>query len=303
MLYRFLSAKKRVLYLIESPFQLIQAAELMQFEEFKGFFVIRFNGIMRNNEQLKSLLELYEIENCFYFDVEKKYKLFLYAPWFLFLSALSKKLVIGDENSFFFKSVKKIFHKNKFLILDDGTASLNKQALTGYNRFTVFSSVIGKKNTLSYNKRKITAGIDSNENVNVVIGGKLSEVGICSSVTYMKLMEKIYKKAAGNGNRIIYVPHRGECSKNIDDIVNSFSFDVVYTSLPVELVGYELNVNPVSIFSVTSTALYTMSLIYDKAEVNICPLKSEEILSHRDWILHLYESMRNNLASLKVMER
>lgn len=275
-------------FYVESPFQLLQAAEFSGTGNHQ-VFIIRMNGEARNDSQMKEMVELFEISNPVFLRISNRLAVFLHLfPLFLFF-VLSKRIYFGDENSIFFRILGRFFRK-RLKLLDDGVATLNSSLNNEYERLTIFSTVHGQKNKLS-KCRDIVVSANAQEQVDIIIGSKLVECGICSKDSYVSLLEEITWKNKFSDRRIIYIPHRGEFEKNLDYIASRYGLDVVSTKLPVELVGYELKVCPVNVYSVISTALFSMSLVYEEATMEVIPLRPDEILSRKENIENLYSVM------------
>lgn len=279
---------------MESPFQLIQAIELKK--EVKDIkFLIRLNGSDRNNQQIRQVVKTFNLPKVIYVPVKYKVLLLIFLFPFLFMSLFSKKVYIGDENSIVFKLVKYFISKRKLVLLDDGVATLNSKLNGLYSRYTIFSGVDGDKNQLSECRRVINGKINSNNiNVNVIVGSKLVEEGICDQNSYFDLLDDMVMSIASSSYKTIYIPHRGECYKNLAAISSRYRFEIINNELPIELIGYELSVVPVGIFSVMSTALFSMSLIYSNATIRVYPLESNKILSRKEGVENLYEIMKKN---------
>ena len=275
-------------FYIESPFQLLQAAEFSDVAN-SQVFIVRMNGEAKNDRQMKEMVGLFEISSVVFLKIGNRFAAFLHIfPLFLFF-IFSKKIYFGDENSIFFRILGPFF-KKKLKLLDDGVATLNSNLKNEYERITIFSKVHGQKNKLS-KCRDIVESTDSQEQVDIIIGSKLVECGICSRESYHSILENIAMTNKSSHRRAIYIPHRGESEKNIDCIANRFGMDIVSTNLPVELIGYELKVCPVNVYSVMSTALFSMSLVYEEAKMKVIPLRSDEILSRKESIENLYSVM------------
>ncbi|MDK2776151.1 MAG: hypothetical protein KYX62_00605 [Pseudomonadota bacterium] len=276
---------------VESPFQLLQAVELTK--ESKNIrFLIRLNDQRQNNEQLKQLVSLFNLNKVHYLTMGAKVMVGIAFIPILICSYLAQVVYIGDENSIVFRLLKGLVPKGKIVLLDDGVATLNSKLGARYKRFSIFNTVNGSGNYLSESKKLVEA-VNSPEPVNIIVGSKLVEEEICTKESYFSLLENMLLNSAAD-LRTLYVPHRGENESNLQDICSRFGVGIVSNRLPIELVGYEFSVRPVNICSVLSTALFSMSLIYDNANIRVCPLKSEDILSRNESIEKLYSLMKES---------
>lgn len=275
--------------LAESPFQLLQGIELETKNE-KKIYLIRLNNNERNNKQMREMLNLFKISNVIFIRSNFKFFLIFYMPFVLIFAILSNRFYVGDENSIFFRVVKRYVTKAKFFLLDDGVATLNSGTCRVYKRITIFEGVLGIRNKLD-NARLFIEQVDKSITVDVIVGGKLVEENICSSDTYEAILSQMIDDLQGN-NKIVYVPHRGENLEKLKKLGEKYGFDVYLNELPIELIGFELKANIASIVSVLSTALFSMSLIYRDAFIKVYPLSSHAIYSRKSQIENIYNIMR-----------
>lgn len=276
---------------MESPFQLLQGAELKS-EAGRTVYLVRLNDNLRNNQQMREVLKLFDISDVLF--VRSKYKalLIFYMPVILFLSFLARRFYVGDENSILFRLLRGLVPKEKIVLLDDGVATLNLSSIRDYKRITIFECVSGDRNKLN-KLRLLVEQVEKQGEVNIIVGGKLVEENICSVITYEKILGQMISDLQFKENRIVYIPHRGEDLDRLKIMASNYSFEIYLNELPVELIGLELRTNVASVFSVMSTALFSMSLIYRNAVVKVYPLESSEILSRNFQIDNLYKIMRN----------
>lgn len=276
--------------LVESPFQLLQGIEL-EAENEKNIYLVRLNKNERNNNQLREVLNLFDITNFVFIRSYYKFSLVFYMPVLLIFATLSRRFYVGDENSIFFRVLKRYISKEKLFLLDDGVATLSRDASRDYKRFTIFEGVSGIRNKLD-NARLFIEKVDKSITVDVIVGGKLVEEGICSFDTYESILAQMIDALKINNNKIVYVPHRGENLEKLKGLGRKYGFDVYLNNLPIELIGFELQANVASVLSVLSTALFSMTLIYRDATIKVYPLKLSMINSRKPQIENLYKIMR-----------
>ena len=276
--------------LVESPFQLLQALEILN-SNGKCIFLIRLNNIEKNNKQLKEIISKFKVPNVLYIHSHNKFNLIFYFVPLLLAMRLSQRIYIGDENSFIFRVIRRFLSFEKIYLLDDGVATLIASRNYGYKRYTIFENVKGIKNTLNY-CQNILEKEEKERRVNVIIGGKLVEEGICAQDCYHDILQEIIGDF--DSSPIIYIPHRGESVKNIVCLSQKFDFEILQNNLPAELIGLEFKIDPICVVSVLSTALYSMSLIYKNTDFKVYPLKNSDVLSRQDAIKNLYEQMKLN---------
>lgn len=279
------------LLLAESPFQLLQGVELECING-RTIYIVRTNSNKRNNSQMRELLRVFDISNVFFIGLGNKISLIIHIPFLFFLVLLSNRLYVGDENSILFRSLKRFMPKRKVVLLDDGVATLSLDASRDYKRFTIFDAVPGERNGLN-KARLLVEQVQKTSSIDVIVGGKLVEENICSIATYEKILDQMLTDLQGSNNRTIYIPHRGEDLGRLKEWSNKYDFEIYLNELPIELIGFELRADVVSVLSVMSTALFSMSLIYREARIKVYPLDPNSILNRVAPIENLYKIMRD----------
>ena len=128
---------------VDSPFQLLQVYELRKQRKGLNKVYIRLNGKIENDKQLKSLAQLLMPDNCKIIRIIKRYEKIYYYSMFLFLGLMHSQIIIGDANSFLFKILRVFLPYSKFILLDDGVATINDGLVnTLYSRFTIFPKYV-----------------------------------------------------------------------------------------------------------------------------------------------------------------
>lgn len=282
--------KDKTLFYVESPFQLIQVYEVIQEKKITNFTLwVRLNEVSANNEQIKKLAKALSLPvskylNCFSVISCVFLSFLLLANSFFF-----KSLYIGDENSKVFRLIKRFIPIQKVTLLDDGVATINQNPKNKrYARFSIFDN----KDTTHFNaftclKRFIFSNLEDPKPVNVIVGSKFVEAGICSQEVYLEAIKMMINHKP-LFDPIIYIPHRGEAVDNLERIRLETGVDVVITDLPIELIAYELNVKPVNIYSLLSTAVFSMKLIYSESSFELFKLPNRVILSRKEALINIY---------------
>jgi hypothetical protein len=295
----------RVVVLIESPFQLLQFAEYIDAYNLSNYkIIIRLNDNEINNSQLLDSLRILNIYNdkCIF----TSNKMVLVACLLIF-NITSDRMIIGDENSGVYKALKllKIWNK-KTVFLDDGTATLISK--NNVSRFTIFDKVKGTKNKLTCITKLIEENnVDAYSERLIILGGKLSEVGICSKETYLKVLDVIVADIRNNHSQdiiISYIPHRGESEYKTfftDEYCEKFNIEVIQNKLPVEFIAIERECKIIGVFGLFSTALFTMQLIYETAEIKYYVLSEADLLLRKDGVIDLYQILKGtNMISSEL---
>jgi hypothetical protein len=267
---------KNALIIVESPLQLLCAHEAISYFKVNSRFYIRLSNNEVNNLQMKSIVKDLNIDNVEYLELapKKDFKTLLKMFKYLIILKLKKYdyYILGDYLSGFIKQFIKISSQKKIILLDDGVASFKIQRelkkkslpLTLYTMFNIekFDNqqiYINKFVTLKnkYNNK--------NQSDDIFIGGKLVDLDIVSMNTYIKVIKHALTNS--NGNKILYFPHRGTSKEVINEIVSIENIEVIYPDTTVELYLLKKGINPKNIYSILSTALFTLSTIYDNVNV------------------------------------
>tara|TARA_B110000196_G_C21153376_1_gene671344 strand:+ start:10202 stop:11110 length:909 start_codon:yes stop_codon:yes gene_type:complete len=282
----------RITALIESPFQLFQLAEYINIYKIDSYkIILRLNSNKINNIQLFNTLKAVRLNRAKCFVSSNRFILLFNL---LLCYRISGRVVIGDDNSGIYRIAKFFIPFRKITFLDDGTASLVSSSKG--ERFTIFEEVIGTKNKLSI----ITSLIEDNKRSDdpkrvIVLGGKLSEVGICTQETYFKVIEMMIsdiRKKFSIDVIISYIPHRGECAyKRIftEKFCKKYNVEIIQNELPVEFIAIERGIDILGVFGIFSTALFTMKLIYEYIDIEYYVISEKDLLLRKKGIIDLYQ--------------
>lgn len=285
-------------FYVESPFQLIQVYEAILFyrikpDEYK--LIIRQNDSKNNNSQIIAVIDVLGLQNEQFIYAGKSFISKIKVVFYILkLVKKTDRVFIGDEFGIVFRILKKILNSKQIVLLDDGVATLKSITRSEFNRFSIFKNASQpniEQNTFSSLAAKISSD-NSGEKVSLVIGSKLVEVGICTKVTYIELLQKMIS-LLGESN-ILYIPHRDESEENISFYEKAFSFEVYRNVLPIELIGLELKADLNQVVSTISTALFTMPLIYKDAEFFSVRLLDDQIQNRKAAVLNIYDEIQKN---------
>lgn len=268
---------KKGLFIIESPLQLMCAYEAIKefkIEKVKVIARLADRG-GRNNQQmllmLNELLSDYRVKKVYLKPQDKSLKSIVISLLLMMETTLSYSLnynmFIGYYNSkfatvltFFVKTSRKVY-------LDDGTASLSYPESILKSKSYIFS--IFDFSTPFFIKNKFThlseylfiVNKKKRKEVIVFIGCPISELEDCNADKYFEIILKVKNKY--NELDFLYFPHRRELKEDLDKI-GSFGIEVVYNKYPIELFYLEFpNYHPKVIATIFSTAIFTMSSIYN----------------------------------------
>lgn len=266
------------LFLVESPLQLLNAYEAENYFSSKNsLYIIRLSNDIINDKQMTTLIDYYSIRKRSLiitinsnskglFDILKIAFLKFY---FYVKKKQLEKVFVGNFESGLFSLLIKNIKNGRMILLDDGAKSISIQNKfsDNYNfNFFSFYDLIPFKNQNIYkndfNKLRKNFHSDNLNKEILLLGSKLSEISIIEEIHYIELIKKISKLY--ENEKIIYISHRGENINKLEIIekeINNIS--IKNLDYPVEF--YPINENKAikKVVSFYSTALFTMSKIYD----------------------------------------
>jgi hypothetical protein len=265
--------------IVESPFQVICAVEAIKYYELGDDFqlVTRLTGTSADR-QLISTVKFYNIDEArvHYIRVSLK-KGFLDAIkityWLVFFSFKKiDTIFVGNYDSKFINFILRGVNEHKKILLDDGIKTLTWVANKKYIDYVWFScfNIEGHgllkvdKNGFKYLKGLVEERCDSE--FDFFIGSPIVEVGLLNLSVYISVIKSVIKN---NGcRRLIYIAHRRESEEKIEEL-RPF-IDVLCLDYPIELFCAK-NSKPKKFYSLYSTALITLKLLYDVKCIAIRP--------------------------------
>ena len=269
---------KKAFVFVESPFQLLCAFEAVNYFNVEGEFFIRLNNNDVNNHQLYNVAKELNIKNINYIFIPQKryFNILIKTIYLLKIIKLNSYdyYFIGDYLSNFIKQLIRFMPLKKIVLLDDGVATFKVQKELNKNNlpltlFTIFNiRPINNKQLIIHNSFKALKSRYSSakkKEIDIFIGGKLINIGLLDSSIYIKILKNTLKDS--KGNKILYFPHRGESKKFLNDISNLKNIELVYSELPIELYLLKYQIFPNNIYSIISTVLFSLSIIYEKANI------------------------------------
>ena len=283
--------KGNVIY-VESPFQVLQAYELVEkLKKDKFVIILRLNNLKNNNEQMLELIKVLKLKNTDTFK-NNPFSLMMMMLKLFFLSIRSKRIFIGDENSKVYKIIK-FFLFSKVIYMDDGVATINSKS-NNVPRFSIFNTNnIYLKNDFSELSKFLNKKLlDSEKKIALIVGTKAIEEHILSEEDYFRFVN--FSTDQTKNLEVYYWPHRGESSKTIEQINNHSKIKVISTNLPIELVSLVMNASPEIIISMFSTALFSLKKIYPKASLIAIQMDNNCYLKRKESIMNMYKYFTKN---------
>jgi len=266
------------LFLIESPLQLLNAYEADNyFKSERCLYIIRLSNDKLNDEQIIKLINSFAIkEKSFVININSKHKklkdllkIFILKFYIFVIQIKFEKVFIGNIESGLLSLLTKNIDRKKKILLDDGAKSLiiQKKFTDDYNlNFFSFYDLKPFKNQMIYQndfkKLKETISFNNSENEILLLGSKLSEISIIEEGYYIDLIKQIANYF--ENEILVYIPHRGENINKLEKIAKEIkNIKIKHIDYPVEFYGINENVKLKMVVSFYSTALYTMSKIYN----------------------------------------
>ena len=258
------------LFYVESPFQLIQCLEAVHRFSIENFkIIIRENSSDTNNEQLKEVVQVLNLSNnTFVRCHQRSFRSSFLVFSLIFHSYFYNSIFIGDENSKIFKLAVNFLGKRKVILMDDGVATITPdRRFLKFRRFSIFPL---EHNTITNDFRYLYNFIGNRaRRSHIIIGMDLISSGICAARDYEHFVKKIAKTIPQGFGPVLYIPHRNETEADVELLANIENIQIQKTQLPIELVGLELDLIPISISAFFSSAIFSMEKIYQESELLI----------------------------------
>ncbi|AHL36850.1 hypothetical protein CD58_08745 [Pseudomonas brassicacearum] len=208
------------------------------------------------------------------------------------------KVVLGSFFSGFQKLLCSIVLKKEIVLLDDGVATLLADKIINeqggeYSVFSIFDLDGEKYLNCEVNRFDSIAGeYDCKENEEYAvffIGQKLVDIGAMDIAAYTRVLESAVREAFGSV--VHYIPHRTESLACLEAVKKVKGLQLLHADVAVEYFMLRNKWRPRKIYSVNSTALFTLaSLFPDAKAVAIIPstLKTQMFV-HHDLIMESFE--------------
>ncbi|HBW97377.1 MAG TPA: hypothetical protein DEF74_03610 [Pseudoalteromonas sp.] len=282
---------------VDSPFQLLQCYELSKLGYNFSKVYVRLNGKEPNDNQLINLINLLDIQNTKTIKIVSLHQKLFYYGLFIFVSLFNGTAVVGDANSALFKILKWVFSREKFILLDDGVATINNALINKcFKRFTIFPEYVNNKICNDFRNIKLLVNEEKVlSKKHVIVGAKFVDEGICDRETYLAALSTIIKHV--NADEYVYIPHRGESKIELDAIKNVLPVSILKLNLPIELISLEAKIYPLSISHTLSTAVFSMRKIYD-APIYTYRVPNNKLIQRKELIENLY----NIIDSKKISQ-
>jgi hypothetical protein len=291
------------LYYIESPFQLLSAFENISQYKNNYKIILRLNENNTNNYQLKLIAKNLRLNNITYIKIREKKSFYDYINIFRVIKKIFfsdyDDIYFGNYNSIIFKLVFKYLNTNIYL-LDDGVGTLIayeklKRKRINMKFYTMFNlektdlidiKIHRFENLINFFRHKQT-----NESHDIFIGTQFVNYGFLDEVDYINCIK--LSVSLSTSQKIFYFPHRNESRSVINKIRYLQGVEIIDINLPLEYYLLECNFIPGKIFTLLSTAVFSINIFYPKSEITIMRPKikehkeKEDLLAQYDFLLNV----------------
>jgi predicted transcriptional regulator len=124
-----------------------------------------------------------------------------------------------------------------------------------------------------------------------------------SSEVEFSHLEKIINYYKNKNKDFVYISHRRETAKKLELLQDRFHVQVIRFNNPVEIQFLLMEVHPFGIASFISTALFTVSKMFDFACVEAFYLPTDEIsIAYRQDIVSVYDEYQKTMRVVNLNE-
>lgn len=268
--------RQRTLIVVEAPFQLLCAYEWICETRSPYELIIRLGGGSGNDAQLRAMAEDLgvTVTKWLYLEprVDLRYVLGL-RGLFRFLFRSYERVVVGSFFSGFQRLIRKITRARDVVLLDDGVATLLQEKVaaatpTKYSAFTIFRLDPANYRTYVHNTFQHLLSTVTAEGMNegrvYFVGQKLVDIGALSLERYIDLLRLCVRE--NPGVTVHYIPHRGESEMVLEAIRKEPGVALLKIDWTIEYYMVRNHIRPARIYSVVSTALYTLATMFPSCD-------------------------------------
>lgn len=295
----------KILVIVETPFQLLCAYEYLRKHPTNFSLYIRKSGVGSNDQQMSAMVRDLNIQVTKELLVRpgRKSDYLLATLGFLF-SGLHcyDKVVLGSFFSGFQKMLSSVALKKEVVLLDDGVATLLADRIISergskYSIFSIFD--LNRENYINYDINRfdsIAGEYDCRVNKDYAvffIGQKLVDIGAVDMAAYIRVLESAVRESSGA--IVHYIPHRTESSACLEFVKGVAGLQLLRADVAVEYFLLRNKWYPLKIYSVNSTALFTLASLFPNAlSVAMIPstLKAQMFV-HHDLIMKSFEQHKS----------
>lgn len=253
--------------IVETPLQLLCAYEYIYSKDLGEPIYLRLSKT-RNDKQMLAVTERLGIKvRTVHTSFKPQYLINNIIFVYKVLESIIKKdhIIIGTISSGFLSLITRFVNKELVVLLDDGIATLlEEKKEISFKRYSIFET-----NGASIEKNTFRALRSHYKDTSILsdevyfLGQKLVEIGIMNEEIYVDMVSCVAK----DEGQLKYISHRGEFHDKISNIKSLSGVSVFDLDLPVELYLLEKGKSPRSIYTHSSTAAITISILFPRTEV------------------------------------
>lgn len=319
--------EKYNLFIVRSPLQFINAIEAKHhFKTQNNILCLIHNSSIVNSKQMNQLLMLTTWDKIIEVNSNNQKNNLLKNVKFVksLLKYQFNNIFTGHLGNINITLISSLV-KEKIFLIDDGTATLalhktilnpnhikkiTLNSLIREYRFKLFGLKSNIKNIkinyfTSFNieahaneeiikneflflKSKFIKKRDDKIDTIYLLGQNLVEIGAMKEEVYIGYLKKIIKYY--KNKEIVYYPHRSEEITSAYEPLKNENFTIESSKQAIEIELLTKGINPSTIASFISSALFTLHQIFPNAIIDSFILNPEDLLSHQKEIHMIYEN-------------
>lgn len=268
----------KALILVESSFQLLCAYETISRYSLDYVLALRMTGVGRNDEQLKRTAAALGVRYVEVVARVQKIGFDMLSAWPILLPLLTRRykhLFLGSYFSRFIRILRRGVRAERIWIIDDGLATLLAQAEmvksgVTYDLVTCLELPELPNQTILHHKLESILALNSVNYTDrsLFIGQPFVEMSMMRKEDYDDILAA---SREASKSRLTYVPHRAENAERVAVLQRSFDVDIQYPITCIELDLVREGKIPRQVFSVMSTAAFTIARMFPETTVTIFP--------------------------------
>ncbi|TRO15859.1 hypothetical protein EQ826_19810 [Ectopseudomonas mendocina] len=306
-------SEHKQLVIVETPFQLLCANEYVKKKKIAPVLVVRKSGVGANDFQLDAMIRDLEMGSSIDLIVRPRHLGDLFKAIFKILPLMFFKyesVVIGSYFSNFQRKIAFLARKNNLVLLDDGVASVLADRLIGeikmkaYSAFSIFPLTESNYKSFELNDFNVTAGrydcYLQNDLSCFFIGQKLVDIDAVGLEAYVRVVE--FCVSESGGEILNYIPHRAEGQECIERIKAIPGVRILFVDFAIEYYFLRERITPSKVFSVISTALYSVATIFPASSIYCVRPESlrVDMFVHYDDIINVFSGHPSGMVFLSV---
>lgn len=304
---------RNYLVIVETPFQLLCAYEYLKIKKINPKIVIRKSSVGANDLQIDSMLEDMGGLDTVQVMIRPRRVLDLLKSAFKLLPIFCVKyeeVVVGSYFSGVQMKIARLANKKNVVLLDDGVASIladkviSKKEPGVYSAFSIFPLMASCYRCVESNRfESVSAKYDcyAQEDLSCFfIGQKLVDIGAIDMDSYIRAVKCCVETS--NGAMLNYIPHRTESAECISMVEKIDGVRVFPTDCAIEYYMLRERIKPANVYSVISTALYSIATIYPDSKVFCVQPKQlkSSMFEHYGDIVKLFKEHPNGIRFFAV---